>query len=77
MVDEDILPALGIREDRLAAGCVDVPMGCEHKRAPSAPQILARFVDERTVRRFGASDKHLVFIPGWRESGGTEAATQA
>ena len=76
VVDEDILPALGIREDRLAAGRVDVAVGCEHERAPSVPQILAGCIEERTVRRRGAADKHLVLVPGWGECGSAEAATQ-
>ena len=51
MVDENILAALRVREDRLASRGVDVTVRGEHERAARAPEVFAVLVEEGAVRR--------------------------
>ena len=76
VIHEDVLPALGVGEDRLATRRVDITVRSQHERAPGASQVLAGFVEEGAVRGGRASDEHLVFVPGWGERGRAEAATE-
>ena len=45
VVNEDVLPALGVGEDRLATRRVDVAVRGQHERAPRASQVLDGFVE--------------------------------